>query len=128
MTQRFTIPLRLPSLNDYINACRRNKYEAAKFKQDIQRQIAPFLVGLRPITECCVIKMTFVEPDKRRDVDNVESAKKYILDAMVCKGILQGDSPRWVRAVPSYTEYGEAARVDVEIMMVEQWLDWRAGK
>ncbi len=119
--QRFTIPFRLPSLNDYINVCRRNKYQAAKFKAALHAQIAPYVFRLDPIVGCCVVKMTFVEPDRRRDVDNVESAKKYILDTMVACKRLQGDSPKWVRAVPSYTEYGEAAQVEVEIMPVEEW-------
>ena len=36
---KFTISGRLPSLNDYINVCRHNKYKAAAFKKRIDTQI-----------------------------------------------------------------------------------------
>lgn len=112
MEQHFTIPFKLPSLNDYINACRTNPYKAAGFKKRTEREITACFAGLRPVKRPCIVEMRFWEPDMRRDVDNVESAKKYILDALVARGILQGDSPKWVKAVPSYTEY-KGNRVEV---------------
>ena len=63
--------------------------------------------------------MAFVEGDCRRDVDNVESAKKYILDAMVATGILRGDSPGYVPGDPSYTMYAMSAKVLVCIVESE---------
>lgn len=116
--QQFTIPFRLPSLNDYINANRRNRYAGAKLKKDTERDIgwAIKAANLRPVNEPCKVKMTFVEPNRRRDVDNVESSKKYVLDALVKMGILHNDSPKYVTAAPSYTEYGQPARVIVELI------------
>lgn len=39
MQYYFMINAKLPSLNEYINACRRNKYQGAKFKRDVEEVI-----------------------------------------------------------------------------------------
>ena len=118
MVQEFKIPQRLPSLNDVIAANRSSPYKGAGLKkktdETIQRCILD--VDLKPVTNPCIVLMKFIEADRRRDIDNVESAKKFILDALVKSGVLRGDSPRYVVGAPSYTEYGEAPRVYVTII------------
>lgn len=116
--QTFTIPFKLPSLNEYILACRRNKYAGAKMKRDIERNIGWEIKAakLLPVVNPCIVCMTFVEGNRKRDVDNVESGKKYILDALVSSGILQGDSPKWVAGVPSFTVYDKAPKVIVQLI------------
>lgn len=117
--QKFVIPYKLPSLNDYINACRTSPYKGAKMKKKTEQGIMGCMVGIKPVAGPVVVEMHFWEPDRRRDVDNVESAKKYILDALVEAGILQGDSPKWVTAVPSYTHYG-GNRVEVTLREADE--------
>ena len=116
--QRFTIPFRLPSLNEYVAANRRNPYQGAKLKKDTDESIRTVIraAKLRHVESPCIVLMIFQEGDRRRDVDNVESAKKYALDALVTSGILHGDSPRWVIGVPSYTIYGDGCKVVVTII------------
>lgn len=118
---RFEIPFKLPSLNDYINACRTNPHVGAQMKKSTERDIAWAIKAARvePVKQPCIVSMTFVEGDRRRDVDNVESAKKYILDAMVSTGVLQGDSPRYVIGAPSFTIYARGAKVLVCIIEYE---------
>lgn len=116
--QHFTIPFRLPSLNEYIEQCRRNPHAGAKLKKDTDASIKWEIMAakLQPVESPCIVRMVFTEPNRKRDVDNVESAKKYVLDALAGYGVLQGDSPKWVVGVPSYTEYGDRARVNVTII------------
>lgn len=116
--QTFTIPFKLPSLNDYINACRTHPQVGAKMKKDIERDIGWMIKKskLQKVQNACIVCMTFIEGNRKRDVDNVESAKKYILDALVSNGILQGDSPKWVVAAPSFTVYDKAPKVIVELI------------
>jgi hypothetical protein len=116
--QTFTIPFKLPSLNDYINACRTNPHVGAKMKKDIERDIGWEIKSakLKPVENKAIVLMTFVEGNRRRDCDNTESGKKYILDALVSNGILQGDSPKWVVAAPSFTVYDKAPKVIVELI------------
>ena len=105
--QQFTIRIKLPSLNDYVNACRQSPYIGAALKKRTDAQIAGEIMAanIRRISDPCIVCMVFLETDKRRDVDNVESARKYILDALVGTGILLDDSPRYVVGAPSFTEY-----------------------
>lgn len=116
--QTFTIPFKLPSLNDYINACRTHPQVGAKMKKDIERDIGWEIKAakLKPVANKAIVLMTFVEGNRRRDVDNCESGKKFIADSLVSNGILQGDSPRWVVAVPSFTVYDKAPKVIVELI------------
>jgi Holliday junction resolvase RusA-like endonuclease len=74
---------------------------------------------IKRVDSPCIVCMIFHEANRKRDIDNIESGKKYILDALVKRAILQGDSPKWVIGVPSYTDYREAAGVDVYIIESE---------
>lgn len=119
MTQSFQIPARLPSLNEMIAANRRNKYAGAKLKRETEEMIAAYITKSRitPVAMPCIVHMVFNEPTRKRDADNVESAKKFILDALVKSGILPGDSPRHVVGSPSFTTYSNAGSfVDVTII------------
>ena len=43
-----------------------------------------------------LVGFEWVEPDMRRDKDNISSAKKYILDALVVSGVIGNDNWRWI--------------------------------
>lgn len=98
----FTIAARLPSLNDYINACRTHWTKGARLKQDTEELIlwsikAAKLAGLcRPVKGPCRIEFVWYEHGMRRDLDNIYSAKKYILDAMQTAGIIENDDRKHV--------------------------------
>ena len=101
----FLINMRLPSLNDYVDVNRKNKYEGNKFKSEIDDAIgwrikqAKVAGNLTPKEEPVDVLIDFYEPNRRRDVDNIQSATKYILDALVRQKILQNDGRRWVNQV-----------------------------
>ena len=117
--QTFVIPFRLPSLNEVIAQNRRNPYAGAKLKKETENDICGeiFAARLVPVEAPCIVHMVFDEPNRRRDADNVESAKKFILDALVKSGVLENDNPSHVVASPSYTRYGEGgASVTVTII------------
>lgn len=116
--QSFRIPFRLPSLNELIAANRKNPHAGAKLKRDTDMQIGWVIANehIAPVVGPCIVLMVFHEPNRRRDVDNVESARKFVLDALVKSGVLAGDSPRYVVGAPSFTVYGDAAYVDVRII------------
>lgn len=120
MTYRIKIGMRLPSANDYIDVCRRNPYQAAKFKRDTEEAIALFLIPLPRIQRPVRIHFRWVEENKKRDLDNVAFAKKFILDAMVQRGKLQDDNRRFVTAFYDTFEYAAESCVMLEIMEVEE--------
>lgn len=90
------IPLKLPSLNEYINACRKNAYEGAKLKKQTQEDIMWFVKKLPKFDKPISIHFHWIEGNKRRDYDNIASAKKFILDAMVKCGKLKDDNRNYV--------------------------------
>lgn len=74
------------------------------------------------ITYPVEIFIIFYEPNRRRDVDNVYSAQKYILDGLVRAGVLQGDGQRWVRDVIPRIEI-DAARPRVQVRLESTLLE-----
>lgn len=113
-----TIPFRLPSCNTYINECRKNRYGAAKFKADLEEEIGIFLNKIPHLEKPVVIHFTWVEDNKRRDLDGICFGKKFILDAMVKKGILDNDNRKHVAGFTDSFEYGKEAKVFLEITEV----------
>jgi len=122
MRYKFEINRRLPSLNDYIHKINHNRYAGNKFKQDIQNDIAweikAQLYGLR-IKKPVVLNITWIEENKRRDVDNVYSAVKYIQDTLVQMKVIKNDSRKYVVDVRHKIEYAKESRVIVELIEVE---------
>lgn len=118
MVYEFTIHQRLPSLNDYLNRCKHNRHIAAKFKSQIDRNICwEILAQLRnvKITKPVIIHVTWIEENKRRDVDNVYSAIKYIQDALVKMQVLANDGVKNVVDVKNKILYEKESKVIVKI-------------
>lgn len=94
MTYKFIVPETLNNLNDYTTANRRNKYVGGKMKNDNEIIItAAILEQIRTvrITKPVKISYTWIEPNRKRDLDNIAFAKKFVQDALVKNGILEND-------------------------------------
>ena len=110
---------RLPNLNDYTDACRSKRMAGARMKLEAERIITAHiqqqLKGVA-FTEAVRLSFRWYEPDRRRDLDNICFAKKFILDALVSNGIIKTDS--W-RGVVGFTDEffidKENPRIEVEI-------------
>lgn len=111
--------MKLPSLNDYINVCRRNKYQAANYKTQIENEIGLYLIKVPKFKNPIEITFKWIESNKRRDLDNIAFAKKFILDAMVKFGKLKDDNKKCVTAFRDEFYYGKEAKVILEIKEVE---------
>ena len=104
---------KFPGLNDYTEACRRNKYLGAKMKKDAQIQISWFLHRLPQIKKPVKIRFLWQEKDHRRDPDNVAFAQKFILDELVRLKKIQNDTSRWVRGLYHDFTYGPEYKVTI---------------
>lgn len=109
------INLKLPSLNDYISACRTNRYKASAMKRGVESDISFFIGRLPRYQRPVRIHFHWVEKNSRRDLDNVAFAKKFILDAMVKKGKLIDDSQKHVIGFTDSFEIGKDYKVIIEI-------------
>ena len=99
MEYRLVIPGKLPGLNEYVSAERANKYKGAKLKRESEDIVAlaarNCLNGIR-IRKPVEMRYLWVEPNNRRDRDNVAFAKKFVQDALVGAGVLEDDDAKHV--------------------------------
>lgn len=109
------IPLKLPSLNEYIDACRANKYAGAKMKKNIEEAIGWFINPLPRFESPVTISFHWIESNKRRDYDNIAFAKKFILDSLVKCHKLKDDNRRFVTSFTDTFEIGEQTKVIIDI-------------
>lgn len=112
---KIEIPFRLPSLNQYINECRKNRYAGAKMKKEVEQDIGWYINLLPQYKNPIKIHFHWIEENKRRDLDNVCFAKKFILDSMVKAGKLKDDNRNFVAGFKDTFEYGKASKVILEI-------------
>ena len=99
------INAQLPSLNQYQNACRSHWSKGADFKKDIEELIGWHIKSaltkqtLRKVNGPCEIFIEWHEKTKRRDVDNIQSAQKFILDALQHHRIIKNDSRKYIKQI-----------------------------
>lgn len=108
--QWFYIWDRLPSYNDVTQANRTGWQAGAGLKKRVQKAILFAIAKARGDTVDAIsnpvnVHLYWHEPNHRRDVDNVQSSQKFILDALQEAGILQNDSPKYVKQVFHTVDY-----------------------
>lgn len=109
------ICMKLPSLNEYVNACRSNRFQGGKMKKDLENDIGVYIAKLPRFEKPVKIHFHWVEGNKRRDLDNIAFAKKFILDSMVKNGKLLDDNRKFVTAFTDTFEYSNETKVILEI-------------
>ena len=118
MKYKFEIQERLPSYNEYAKANRTNKYVGAEMKKNTEFAIWTYIVSQLKnikIHNPVFITFTWVEENKKRDLDNVCFAKKFILDCMVKCGKLKDDNRNCVTGFTDTFEYGTETKVILDI-------------
>ena len=114
-----TIEGRLPSLNEYTVACRANAYAGAEYKKKVEQLISLYIVrDLKGVSFPGTVYVHFrwYEPNKKRDLDNICFAKKFIFDALVRMKVIKTDSWRGVIGFDdSFYVDPDHPRVEVEI-------------
>lgn len=97
MVGKLIIKGRLPGLNELIDAERRNKFEAAKLKSDTEQYIMLCARRLGKIQTPVIMHYTWIEPNRKRDKDNICGfGRKVIQDALVKGGHLPGDGWKYI--------------------------------
>ena len=61
--------------------------------------VAKLARHMDPMNEPVRIEFVWVEGNRRRDLDNIAAATKFVLDGIVEAGILPDDSQKWVRSL-----------------------------
>lgn len=115
---KFEIDKRLMGLNEYTKYNRTNKYAGAGAKKKEQQYIIWCIkeqLGKLKIERPVIGNFTWIEENKRRDLDNICFAKKFILDALVQAGVLKDDNRRIVTNFRDNFEYAKESKVVVEL-------------
>lgn len=113
------LPMKMPSANEYIDACRTNKFKAAKMKANIESHVLYYLRDLPKFEKPIRIHFLWVEGNKRRDYDNICFSKKFVLDAMVKGGYLKDDNRKNVKGFSDDFAYGKDFKVIMEVEEIE---------
>lgn len=102
--QKFVINEKLPTINDIIRRTNRNRFVGARLKADTDAIIKNYIYEsldagrIKKVKKPVVILIDYYE-GKRRDVDNIQSSQKFILDSLVEAGVLVDDSQKYVKQI-----------------------------
>lgn len=121
--QKLIINGKLPNLNEYTLACRTNRYMGAKLKQQAEQVILIAIKQqkLQPVKQPVQLAYTWIEPNKRRDKDNIAFAQKFVQDALVKAGILKNDSWNYIIGFShNFKIDKDKARIEVTITEQEE--------
>lgn len=116
---KIKIPIKFPTLNDFIDACKiqRGSWNAGnKMKRDYQQQLYYYFARLPVLKTPIKIHYTWIEKNKRRDLDNISSVgRKFILDSLQLSGKLKNDNLNYVVGSSDSFQIAEDYAVVIEI-------------
>lgn len=118
MKYKFEIDKRLMGLNEYTKLNRTNIHVGNNAKQKEQAYIIWCIkeqLGNLKIEKPVKGIFTWIEENKRRDLDNICFAKKFILDSLVELGVLKDDNRKIVCGFEDRFEYADKSKVIVEL-------------
>lgn len=115
---------RLDNYNNYIAACRTHPVKGAKLKGKNEEKVKAAIyeqLGRLRIQKPVYIKYRWYEKDRRRDLDNVSSfGRKVIQDALVATKVLQNDGWKNITGFQdSFFVDAENPRIEIEIEVAE---------
>lgn len=121
MEYEFLILSKLPTLNEYIDVERGNKFKAAKQKNKFTKLCTSYALLLPKMPQQLYDVDIFwtVENDKT-DADNVFFAVKFILDGVKAAGKLSDDNRKNIRHIHHYIETGKSYQVKVVFKKAEE--------
>lgn len=104
MKEVFFIPGPLPGMNEIIDAAKTFRnipsknirrpynrlYKYTEFKEKWNTYIKARIGKSEPMKKIW-INFIWIEPDRKRDPDNIAAAKKFILDGMILAGLIKND-------------------------------------
>lgn len=112
---KFVLQGKLPTLNQYIAAERRNRFLAAKLKKEVTQSVAWQTKRLPKIRKPANYTFVWYVKDKRSDSDNIAFACKFIFDGLQEAGVLENDSFKNVLSITHLFEIDKNERVEIVV-------------
>ncbi len=120
---KFEIPGRLPGLNEIIDAAKyaRNKYQAYSQMKEHYTNMVALLAKNLPRFEKIALIITWYEPNRHRDPDNIMAGQKFIIDGLVTAGIIPNDNQKHIQGIlHKFAVDRKNPRIEVEIVDIEK--------
>lgn len=116
--QKLIVHGELTDLNTYMDAERTNRFIAAKIKKYETARVAGECreQRLKPMTKVNLLVCTWYAKDQRKDTDNIEFSKKFIMDGIVDARVLPRDSRKHTGSTTHHHDI-DAANPRVEIVL-----------
>lgn len=112
---------RMAGMNEVVEANRVNWAKGAKLKNDETLIVAltakAQLRGVK-IIKPVLVDISWFEQNSKRDIDNIASGVKFILDGLVQAGVLKNDSQKYVVGLVNKF-YVDKDNPRVEVKLVE---------
>ena len=114
---KLEIPGRLPGLNEIIAAAKSHYAKYSNEKKEYTEEVAWLAKHARlPKFEKAYLVITWFEPDRRRDPDNIMAGQKFIMDGLVQAGVIPDDSQKYIAGiVHRFRVDRKNPRIEVEI-------------
>ncbi len=117
---KIIIPTSLTCLNEYINAERTNKFIASKIKKNSTSicclHTKKYAVEFSKLKLPLKLKFTWHLKNKKKDLDNICFAKKFILDGLVASGCIQNDGQKYINAFEDMIKYSDTEFIEIEVL------------
>ena len=122
--QTLRINYKLPGMNEIIKAAhlRKGKYsQYAEMKKRLGKEIGLLIISqqLKPIVRA-ELDFHWYEKKRNRDPDNIVAGRKFILDALVDRGIIGDDRSKYIVGWNDNFHFGEKDGVGVVIKEYER--------
>lgn len=115
MMQSLIIKGRIPDLNEYSDAERRNRYTGAKLKKEWTALIAGEAKAqkLKSMESPLSVLFIFFVKDRKRDKDNLLINTKWGLDGLVKAGIIKNDGWNDIVDLTFHWELDKKERMEI---------------
>ena len=117
---KFEIPGKLPGLNEIIDAAKSHYGEYARMKETYTSMVA-WLAKRLPKHEKVALIITWYEPNRRRDPDNIAGGTKFICDGLAAAETIPDDSQKHVKGIVHQFRVDKVnPRIEVEIVDLKE--------
>lgn len=112
--------IKLPTLNEYIDIERTNKFKAHALKTKFTMKIRLMTLSQTrtKINGLNDLSIQWIRTNKRHDADNVFFGVKFLLDGIVAAHVLPGDDRKYIRNISHTIEQGNREKIIIKFNSV----------
>jgi len=120
---KLEIPGRMPGFNEIIEAAKggKGKYQPYAQMKETYTNMVAWLAKKLPTYERVALIITWYEPNRHRDPDNIMAGQKFILDGLVVAGTIPNDNQRHIQGIiHRFAVDRKNPRIEVEIVDIKK--------